>query len=260
VKEDFPAAHSMDTNWFAVDEQGNIASFDSGEAGAVPHERSPESDIDSDSFFQQLVGLGDLSLYRFDADFLIDQADHKLYQLTYHDPVTVGGLTQEMSFSELETVAWRSLIIWLDPDTPDQLFRSFGVRLSTESEKLIMVPEANVARARSLCESRHFLRGCLMYNIPPARFGVYDYHHGDEFENWISGPYVQNVGEPRYVLNFERLPRKFRDEFLSTRLRDVNFSEDMLVQPLELTNCSTWQDRWIATDGSRHSIGEETTE
>src|SRR5262245_52320304 len=35
---DFPAAHSMDTNWFAVDRDGHVAMFDSGKLGAVPTE------------------------------------------------------------------------------------------------------------------------------------------------------------------------------------------------------------------------------
>ncbi len=34
---DFPAAHSMDTTWYAVDADGVVAVFDSGEAGAVPN-------------------------------------------------------------------------------------------------------------------------------------------------------------------------------------------------------------------------------
>jgi hypothetical protein len=33
---DYPAAHSMDTDWFAVDECGHVALCTSGEAGAVP--------------------------------------------------------------------------------------------------------------------------------------------------------------------------------------------------------------------------------
>jgi hypothetical protein len=37
---DYPAAHSMDTRWFAIDAEGNITIFDSDENGAVP-----ESDI-----------------------------------------------------------------------------------------------------------------------------------------------------------------------------------------------------------------------
>ena len=34
---DFPAAHSMDTQWFAVDKDGQVAYFDTGENGAVPN-------------------------------------------------------------------------------------------------------------------------------------------------------------------------------------------------------------------------------
>src|SRR5262245_26336869 len=33
---DYPAAHSMDTLWYAVDVNGAVAFFDSGEAGPVP--------------------------------------------------------------------------------------------------------------------------------------------------------------------------------------------------------------------------------
>jgi len=34
---DFPAAHSMDTEWFAIDADGRVGSFWSGENGSVPH-------------------------------------------------------------------------------------------------------------------------------------------------------------------------------------------------------------------------------
>ncbi|GJL99082.1 MAG: hypothetical protein DHS20C07_07620 [Methyloligella sp.] len=34
--EDFPAAHSMDTSWFGVDENGEIAIFETGENGCLP--------------------------------------------------------------------------------------------------------------------------------------------------------------------------------------------------------------------------------
>src|SRR5262245_16205174 len=35
---DFPAAHSMDTTWFATDRDGRIGYFESGSAGAVPRD------------------------------------------------------------------------------------------------------------------------------------------------------------------------------------------------------------------------------
>jgi hypothetical protein len=36
MEADYPAAHSMDTTWFAVDKDGNVGMFRSGENGAVP--------------------------------------------------------------------------------------------------------------------------------------------------------------------------------------------------------------------------------
>jgi|GEM_PF-6068823 hypothetical protein len=38
MKQDFPAAHSMDTQWFAIDGEGRVAIFETGESGAVPTE------------------------------------------------------------------------------------------------------------------------------------------------------------------------------------------------------------------------------
>jgi hypothetical protein len=42
---DFPAAHSMDTQWFAVDRDGQVACFVTGEAGSAPVAAS-EGDVD----------------------------------------------------------------------------------------------------------------------------------------------------------------------------------------------------------------------
>src|SRR5579875_3709198 len=44
--DDFPAAHSMDTSWFAVDGSGNIGLFTSHEHGPVPQALG-EQDIDA---------------------------------------------------------------------------------------------------------------------------------------------------------------------------------------------------------------------
>src|SRR5262249_31913302 len=36
MQPDYPASHSMDTCFFAIDRDGHVAIFDTGEAGAVP--------------------------------------------------------------------------------------------------------------------------------------------------------------------------------------------------------------------------------
>lgn len=43
MEPDYPAAHSMDTVWFAVDDQGYVARFSTGENGHVPRQmRAPD--------------------------------------------------------------------------------------------------------------------------------------------------------------------------------------------------------------------------
>src|SRR5262245_55639034 len=42
MSDDLPAAHSMDTHWFAVDEDGFVGYFSTGEGGAMP----PQADTD----------------------------------------------------------------------------------------------------------------------------------------------------------------------------------------------------------------------
>jgi hypothetical protein len=42
---DYPAAHSMDTEWFAIDKDGHVAFFISGENGAVPNAAGPNAGL-----------------------------------------------------------------------------------------------------------------------------------------------------------------------------------------------------------------------
>lgn len=51
---DCPAAHSMDTAWFGVDEDGEIAFFETGENGSVP--LSSGSHMDNLSWFDVFSG------------------------------------------------------------------------------------------------------------------------------------------------------------------------------------------------------------
>lgn len=55
MSADFPAAHSMDAVWFAVDEDGQIAMFDTGEAGAMPETAGDEKQ--ANTLYQELAQL-----------------------------------------------------------------------------------------------------------------------------------------------------------------------------------------------------------
>jgi hypothetical protein len=75
--EDFPAAHSMDTEWFAVDRDGQVAFFRSGENGSVP-DGAQEGDIDA---LLKALG-GKRTLKEMDYDW--DEAFPELARLGVH--------------------------------------------------------------------------------------------------------------------------------------------------------------------------------
>src|SRR5499433_3267873 len=64
--EDFPAAHSMDAIWFAVDRDGHIGVFDSGEAGAVPAEVNNTIGQSDDEVLEALEPLPVIGEPRFE--------------------------------------------------------------------------------------------------------------------------------------------------------------------------------------------------
>lgn len=77
MSDDFPAAHSADTFWFAVDKDGHVAFFFSGEAGAVPKKALQSQDA---SILKTLAPGKDVPLDPFG----------------YPDPVSLGFYHYEL--------------------------------------------------------------------------------------------------------------------------------------------------------------------
>ena len=58
MADDFPAAHSMDSYWFAVDRDGRVAVFATGEAGAMPQQAEQGDPYDFASRVTLMVPAG----------------------------------------------------------------------------------------------------------------------------------------------------------------------------------------------------------
>src|SRR5215471_15913007 len=54
MESEFPAAHSMDTVWFAVDEEGHVGGFYSSESGAGPLQAADVSGRQQEQLIQML--------------------------------------------------------------------------------------------------------------------------------------------------------------------------------------------------------------
>jgi hypothetical protein len=234
---DFPAAHSMDTTWFAVDRDGHVAVFGSGEAGAVPveafggeeadegHERLvrilPRGEAVQDLRGRLLPGepsQGREHLHSGDWDYPV------LMFLASLDPVrdeVAAGRAVQMPATEGVAVLWRGL------------------------------PEADYQRlhAAGAC------RGCFFFfddqgdeDASPnlARHGLFAYGHLTE--NWISGPYGrrQLPGQPVHV---DQLPPDLRQRVKQVRFETLRFAETPHIQPVEHGECASWESGYLDVTG-----------
>jgi hypothetical protein len=91
---DYPAAHSMDSCWFAVDESGEVAFFDTGEGGALPtdeafpkgREAGGDTPFDIDSLMiaaltTRATAVPALQTLLFDTPNWADALRHAVYEL-----------------------------------------------------------------------------------------------------------------------------------------------------------------------------------
>jgi len=82
--------------------------------------------------------------------------------------------------------------------------------------------------------------------FPPAAFGFFQYNHS-EFDNWISGPYEREV-IPSQPIRFDQLPEKLRKLAQFVQFDKLSFAETPWLQPIEHTNCTSWESAWLASD------------
>ena len=229
MKTDFPAAHSMDTTWFAIDRDGHVAVFESGEAGAVPTEVAQ-----SGGGYDEAEALLQLP----DQGALVDLLGLRSMLTPEHDHATIDERTYEVT------------AFVRDPAAIEDLVRRMEARVypaTTGSALVIRKPDpvgfaelhnrgACVMCVRTFCSSRH------------ATHGVYDYSHSDRFENWIAGPYAR-IAVPVKPITADELPTVVLDVAIRFAGR---FADLVVLQPAEHWPSRAHSNMWVATDHKTH--------
>lgn len=239
MASDYPAAHSMDTQWFAVDDDGHVALFDTGEAGAAPTDRH---------------GIED-----FELEFELYRVGHTSQQL-----IDIAGYTQPQPYQHMHHFKrlhphLRTIMFVLDPTPHLERFRREHAALQPATQGLTAVVfehGIDVADLRALHEFVE-CRGCYWwvplgcyhsddddeyFFRPTAECGVYRFDHG--CENWISGPYGRTA-VPLTPMHASQLPRGLRGRAVRFPGR---FAETTMFQPAALWQCSSWESGWLALD------------
>lgn len=217
---DVPAAHSMDTAWFAVDEEGKVGVFETGEDGALPDDAAWGS------------GAADAN---FDEDLLYGAIAAWMHA---RGALEEGGALVEGA---------RPVILVDDPD-PWREWISDGtlVQLRREAPAALMPAKrlsAKQARQLDALPRRALLDIDPVLDMrwddePSADFGLFAFA-SDDYGN--PGAYVR-VGAPQAALRLSELPEVLREAIGRLRL-DLRFeaAEALhLADHPEVGPCQTW--------------------
>ncbi|MFZ5832112.1 MAG: hypothetical protein ACOY3P_18675 [Planctomycetota bacterium] len=266
---DYPAAHSMDTEWFAVDRDGHVAIFSTGEAGAVPKSASQEGDV------SLLIELAEL---RPACGVLKDPSGHlpPVAGRQHVDPLPASAPPADPPASSflvrlgLFFNGSRKSVSAQPSDANREAFISFPMLMFLRSRRLVEreiaagegevlpstayvavhFPRLSFETHRRLHESGECL-GCFYHfeeapHADAASAGVFRYDH--EFgENWIAAPYGRTEC-PLEPLRIEDVPTRLRPQIESVGFSDLCFAETPFLQPVDKVDCFAWEGAYLSGD------------
>jgi hypothetical protein len=240
MEPDYPAAHSMDTRWFAVDRDGHVACFYSGEAGAVP-ERAGEVGTAWDETVTLLPRVG----AAHDRRGRICPGPEAPTERHHSRGLVNLGVEVHLDFGDVTVLFLDSLDAVraeLDAGTATVLPTTEGVAVAFRQLSEEVHRRLHDSGACRGCF--HLWRGLGEEDLPSL--GLFRYDHLTE--NWISGPYGR-TRVPLRPLHVDQLPPQLRD--LVKRVRfDIRFAESQHIQPVEHGKCNSWESAWLDVTGT----------
>src|SRR6185437_8382090 len=197
MQADYPAAHSMDTCFFAIDRDGHVACFDTGEAGAVPVQA-----LSGDSAYsvrQQLAPLPRVAVM--------------------HDRqgrVTPGQPSEFNEHGGRMALPYPTLVFLasLDP-VREEIDAGRAVEVVASEGVAVLFRQMPEALAAQLHDSGACLGCCLYFQSEDPSEGSLDltargfFSYSHLTENWISGAYGR-VRRPAQPIHVDQLPPRIR--------------------------------------------------
>lgn len=230
---DFPAAHSMDAAWYAVDKCGHVARFDTGEAGAVPEfAGDPEEDP-----YEELRDAVPAVEPVYEREGRIEPGREASGSHHYFEGRGDPGGTL-MFVRSIDAVA-------------PEIKRGEAVQVKAKGFAVVF-KNLTKAVAKRIHEAKACL-GCFYHfdsedegGADPARLGLFSYSH--LCENWIAGPYGRH-SSPSRPLQVGQLPPAVREFVNRVRFDTLCFAEAVRLQPASLGPVVAWDCAWLDLDG-----------
>ena len=226
--EDFPAAHSMDTTWFAIDRDGHVAVFETGEAGCVPTDGYLGEDLPDPDLLRALPATG----------AKLDPEGQLVTSLG-----GAGHLTLD-----LERLPERVLAFVTDAAAVDDLVQRLHAKIRPATTGACLDFAPIDMDAFTALHTRGACTGCMVeYREESddesfAAHGVYTFMH--TCENWVAGPYAR-LTVPLQPLPASAVPAEILEHAVKY---DGRFADTRELQPAEIWPCESWGGAWLASD------------
>jgi hypothetical protein len=261
---DYPAAHSMDTEWFGIDANGNIAIFDSGEGGAIPNSNyklRQEAQLDGlDAFLLEMAKNNENRLLKLN---IAGELVAKSLSLNECDRVVLsaGRIVGTPNGPQIKTdkptgspvldgwllhLACDDVISQLQIEENDY---NYAVRFAGEAT-IVYVRECKIQTLQTLITEGKVLAGKLLRNYHnglASLFGFFIYEHDD---SGAQIPYTC-IGKPLVPLCLDDLPEPLQDLVSWIWFDRLQFLDSEIIQPIEHMRCDTWGGNqwWVDTQG-----------
>lgn len=235
--KEYPATHSMDTTWFAVDESGEVAILQIEEEGPGPE---PKTDIHS-----------------YELIWYLGESDHHGTAILQFTEEQINELTSELKEPDVKTIS-NSCNILLAPNQIEKL-RKHGAQFDLCYSKSNNFYHLNWwkckndneldAYLQSLIDDGIVLKACQCdieiyfrdwredqseHRLAHFPFYVYE-------QSYDQSRAAERVVIPKHAFREEQLPETVKKEYVIHL--PVKFSELKTLQPAEFVDCSCWYER-----------------
>ncbi len=254
MQPDFPAAHSMDTEWFAVDKCGHVAIFDGGEDGPVPWAaHRTDATLKADRPF-----VGELDRCLAERDIV--PGVHRSQVQCVEDGKKVeraGGFYLLGPGLKADSGRVRTPAV-INPWTKRPEPLTFGTANGRDWVEGRLSPESWAW----LHEVPHRCLGCVP-RLPVGRTWRLDMFHFIRYSNISYGnkPYDQEGQNPDQPATFDDLSRVITWPLGPPLVFPAFcFLEKKKIQPLQWTPSRTWSDAelWVDEEGNDREGGALT--